>query len=372
MHSTQTDTLSLAALHAMEKRFSFVSYRLPNQTETTTLLQWKSKPSTYPHIAQIKDASGFVFAPFEISRQFPVYLIRPDAIIKGQASDLPDLNLIPSRETPPMNAPVQTAVSRYEYIRQVKSLQQVFRQSYLDKVVLSRISREPAPEGFAPTRFFEALHKAYPHAFVYILFIPEAGLWFGASPEPLLNISGGKACTVSLAGTRPLTGSDLPWGEKEIQEQQIVTSYIEKVLQKNHITGFEMQGPVTHPAGNVEHLLTRFHLHKVPKGEQLWKFLEELHPTPSVCGLPKKEALEIIHHTEKHHREYYTGFLGPVNMDEDLHLYVNLRCMKVTPSGFQYYLGAGITQGSDPQQEWEETLNKKNTLQHILASIEKY
>jgi isochorismate synthase len=102
---------------------------------------------------------------------------------------------------------------------------------------------------------------------------------------------------------------------------------------------------------------------------KLAEFLDELHPTPSVCGLPKDVSMDVIRNTEKHRREYYSGFLGPVNIDNEWNLYVNLRSMKSLETELEYYLGAGITKGSNAEDEWEETNNKMNTLKTIVESL---
>lgn len=57
--------------------------------------------------------------------------------------------------------------------------------------------------------------------------------------------------------------------------------------------------------------------------------LQELHPTPAVCGLPKEEAYQFILQTEPHDRLFYSGIIGWIDPQGDTTLYVNLRCMHV-------------------------------------------
>jgi isochorismate synthase len=80
-------------------------------------------------------------------------------------------------------------------------------------------------------------------------------------------------------------------------------------------------------------------------------------------------SFEILEKIEPHQREYYAGLLGPVNMDDETSLYVNLRCMKVFENKFALYLGAGITSGSVPESEWEETNQKKMTLLSVIEKL---
>ena len=93
----------------------------------------------------------------------------------------------------------------------------------------------------------------------------------------------------------------------------------------------------------------------------------ELSPTPAVGGLPKKESLQWIGEREPLHRQYYSGFLGPVHSAAHFHLFVNLRCMQLQGSNLALYAGAGITAGSVPQNEWEETRRKMEIMRSVLS-----
>ena len=115
--------------------------------------------------------------------------------------------------------------------------------------------------------------------------------------------------------------------------------------------------------------------------------IKALHPTPAVCGLPKKTAHDFILCNEGYSRNYYTGFLGEINLKiekkratsrrniENLaygtikkhtHLFVNLRCMEIDAQGAQLYVGGGVTSSSDPEAEWEETVHKLSTVARVL------
>ena len=91
-----------------------------------------------------------------------------------------------------------------------------------------------------------------------------------------------------------------------------------------------------------------------------------LHPTSAVCGTPKQEAIDFILATEKHERSMYSGYLGPVNLDNATHLFVNLRTVEIKGNRAIFYAGCGITEDSDPEKEWQETQMKCQTLQRIL------
>jgi hypothetical protein len=83
----------------------------------------------------------------------------------------------------------------------------------------------------------------------------------------------------------------------------------------------------------------------------------------------KKSAMKFIGEEEKFDRNFYCGFLGPVNFDDELHLYVNIRCMQLLEDIAVVYTGAGITQDSDPVCEWEETNTKCQMMLNALESF---
>ncbi len=372
--SSRAITLEKLYTLALDNGISFVSYRLPGNSEPVTMVQWLKNPAIINDIETLQLKSGFVFAPFDHNAGLPIRMIEPDLIVKGESFIRPE-KVAHSQEQDATHkqeinvySPNHNA-SKEEFISQVKQVQQIIAGHMIEKLVLSRINTEEKPDNFDPAMYFQALEKAYPDAFVFALYIPDTGLWFGASPEPLLLCNDGMVSTVSLAGTRTAQDIDLPWGEKEIDEQLIVTQYIDQILGKYNITNFDKMGPVSYTAGKVEHLKTTFSFPLKALQNNLAGFLQELHPTPSVCGLPKELSLHEIKKIEKHRREYYSGFLGPVNIDSDWNIYVNLRSMKTWDKVVEYFLGAGITKGSVAADEWEETINKMNTLKSIVESL---
>ena len=78
-------------------------------------------------------------------------------------------------------------------------------------------------------------------------------------------------------------------------------------------------------------------------------------------------ALDFIGRHEKLNRSLYSGFLGVFSPDQT-NLYVNLRCMSIQEYSATVYVGGGITEKSNPQDEWQEVLQKANTMGRILVS----
>ncbi len=77
--------------------------------------------------------------------------------------------------------------------------------------------------------------------------------------------------------------------------------------------------------------------------------------------MPKIGAKELIEAKETHQRHLYTGFWGPTSKT-GFDFYVNIRLSQIFQHNIVYYAGAGITEDSDPESEWNETEAKCDNL----------
>lgn len=186
----------------------------------------------------------------------------------------------------------------------------------------------------------------------------------GATPETLLSIKGKVFKTMALAGTQLFKGIEkVDWGEKEKEEQQIVTDFI-----LNQLQGFPVQitDPFTKKAGSLLHICTEIS-GELSSNDQLGNLIHKLHPTPAVCGLPKEKAKSFIIKSENYKRAFYTGFFGELNFNYTSDLYVNLRCLQIKGHSANLYVGGGITEDSNPINEWEETVSKSEVIKRVLG-----
>jgi isochorismate synthase len=211
----------------------------------------------------------------------------------------------------------------------------------------------------------------YPTAFKYCFYHPKIGFWLGATPEQFLKANENEIRTVSLAGTKLISSSaDSSWGEKEKEEQQLVTDFIVTSLSPM-VKEITISSPYTVKAGIIAHIKTDITA-KTKSKKGLKAIIEALHPTPAVCGLPRQAAREFILKNEGYNREYYAGFLGELNLDiallkmQQSDLFVNLRCMKVKNGKASLFIGGGITKNSNPRDEYKETVNKSMTMKKII------
>ncbi len=261
-----------------------------------------------------------------------------------------------------------------EYCLLVNSAIDFIVAAGIKKVVVSRAASMRLQPGFDPVATFQALCRRYPTAFVSLVAIPEVGTWIGASPELLLSTDGRALHTMALAGTQardhdqPL--QSVRWHAKEIEEQALVGDYIRDFFAKAGADQVREVGPRTVSAGNVVHLQSDFTV-DLPRPQLMDlanRVLHELHPTSAVCGMPKDKALAFILQQEGYDRSFYSGYLGPVHIDGQSHLYVNLRCMQLGSDRAYLYVGGGVTADSCPDAEWRETELKAGTLLSVLRA----
>jgi isochorismate synthase len=260
-----------------------------------------------------------------------------------------------------------------DYIDLVKkSLAEIERGTF-EKVVPSRRKIVNLSTNFDIVSAFLRLCSAYPQAFVSLISSPETGTWIGASPEQLVRVEDKTIFrTVALAGTQPyhegINLRKVAWTQKEIEEQALVERYIISCFKKIRLREYDEFGPKTIVAGNLMHLRSEFTVNiKETNFPQLAStMLRLLHPTSAVCGVPLEPARAFLRNNEGYERNFYSGYLGPVNIDNQIDIFVNLRCMQLLKGKAVLYAGAGVTIDSVPEQEWEETEMKINTLLRVI------
>lgn len=255
------------------------------------------------------------------------------------------------------------AETKDEYLKNLERVIEVIKENRLPKLVYSRRKIFTDFNEIDLKESFNNLCKSYPNAFRYI-FIDGENSWMGAFSEVLgkFNKKTHDFETMSLAGTLPVSEN---WSEKEIEEQKPVTNYIRNIL-KNYSENIHESETYDHISGNIKHLRTDFKANIQP--EDLDKIIQELHPTPAVCGIPKEFCKQTIQRLEKFPRELYAGYIK-IETEETVQYFVNLRCSKLYKNSVHLFVGGGITAQSNPQKEWIETeLKSEAVLKNLVIS----
>jgi isochorismate synthase len=339
------------------KQLPFVMYSKPNSSNIFGLLQ---QNNTLHKISDYKE-KGFVFASFDEKQLILIPENESEIITTEQEEitfdtiEIEDLNF--------------DAAAKIQYEELVSKGIAAIKNEEFKKVVLSRSEKVDLAE-FDFIETFQHLIELYPTTFSYAFFHPEIGFWMGATPEQLLKANGNVFETTALAGTQKANlEAEIVWQQKEKDEQQYVTDFIVKRL-REVASAVDITEPYSVKAGSIWHIKTDIS-GVLNANSTLEEVIDTLHPTPAVCGLPKKKAKAFIIENENYHRTFYTGFMGELNSsfannDISSDLFVNLRSMQIQDNKAILYMGCGITKESIPEKEWEESVNKSMTMKRVL------
>jgi isochorismate synthase len=384
---TEAELLNFIFDFAFSEGYAVAAWKLPESSTRQVILSRKVIRDEKPDMIEDLPA-GFVFAPFD-RRQSQVFLPADLHFIFSNGSLVEPTNpketISQDWLTEKLSEAYPRGTSYYinnsqskthdpdHFLNNVQKGIAAIEAGHLEKVVPSRCKYVPLPVGFDLVESFTKLCLAYPNAFVSTISSPETGTWIGASPEELVRIVDKTIFkTVALAGTQTYTpGQNLrkvAWTQKEIEEQALVERYIISCFKKIRLREYDEHGPKTVVAGNLIHLRSDFTVNMKETNFPLLgsTMLQLLHPTSAVCGMPLEPAWQFLKENEDYDRGFYSGFLGPVNINNQIDIFVNLRCMQLIRDEAIVYAGAGVTIDSIPEQEWEETEMKMNTLLSII------
>ena len=340
------------AKNQLVQNLPFVLYKKPKDSNIIGLFQ---KNDTVFSVNDFTE-KGFVFASFDGSKTF--LIPENESEIVSAIFQKKEITILEKNQ----DVPNEAAKNQFETLV-AKGIQAIENNEF-KKVVLSRKESLNLVD-FDLITAFEKLVQLYPTAFVYCFYHPKIGTWLGATPEQLLKANDTQFQTIALAGTQKETGSnEVIWPKKEQEEQQFVTDYIVEKL-KEVASEVLVSKPFSFKAGSIWHIKTDIS-GTLNSGSSLQKVIQLLHPTPAVCGFPKEQSKEFIIENENYNRNFYTGFLGELNIKNQTDLFVNLRCMEIDEAQAHLFMGCGITKDSIPEKEWEESKNKSATMKRIL------
>lgn len=346
---------------------AFAYYRLPCEQHATYVAQHVGEPEILSSVAQLNGKEGFVIAPFQPSAECPVVLIHPDEV----RDFVPEAQCVDDAKG---GRRVQESPCTEAYARDYECFHGQLERGVFRKIVLAR--KSTLHTLLSAEALFQKACRLYPRLFVALVYTEPSGMWLMATPEILLQGNGNAFHTMSLAGTQKAPATTIPplstkavegleWPQKDQEEQQYVTDYIEACI-RTFSDDYRLQGPYTMTAAHLCHLRTDIHF-RLPCADVLGDVLEALYPTPAVCGIPKEPARRFILRHEHEPRRYYSGFVGMLSPRADTHLFVSLRCMRLLPGGIcELYAGGGLLKESEMEKEWRETEAKMQTMMELV------
>ncbi|WP_112322579.1 anthranilate synthase component I [Oceanibium sediminis] len=266
-------------------------------------------------------------------------------------------------DTPVSNTP------KDEYLEIVEKAKEYIRAGDIFQVVPSQ--RWALPFDLPPFSLYRALRRTNPSP--YMFFFNHGGFQVvGASPEILVKVSDRKVTIRPIAGTRPRGATpeedrafeaDLLGDPKEMAEHLMLLDLgrndvgrVAKIgtVDPNEQFIIEHYSHVMHIVSNVEGELAEEH-------DALSALLAGL-PAGTVSGAPKVRAMQIIDELEREKRGVYGGGVGYFSANGDMDICIALRTGVLKDKTLYIQAGGGVVYDSDPEAEFEETVNKAKAL----------
>ena len=152
-------------------------YRLPHEQQVTMVAQTEGEPQEFLSCEALNGQTGFVVAPFSISPDTPLILIRPDVVktFKTVSDCFDGRNSLFPLEKQFVSIGETTCFDRGNTLRKcyASDFSRFFehlRNGNFRKLVLSRCTEEPAIEGVTPMELFQRACQLYPRLFISLVY----------------------------------------------------------------------------------------------------------------------------------------------------------------------------------------------------------
>ena len=264
--------------------------------------------------------------------------------------------------------------TREGFIEAVEKCKEYIRAGDVFQVVLSQ--RLSVPFNARPVDVYRALRALNPSPYMYFLDTGEVQV-VGSSPEILVRLQDGEVTVRPIAGTRPRGRTQ----EEDIAlEAELLADPKERAEHLMLIDlGRNDAGRVSEPGtvevgeqfvierySHVMHIVSEV-TGRLKDGLGYMDVLRATFPAGTVSGAPKIRALQIIRELEPVKRNIYSGAVGYIGWHGDADTAIAIRTAVIQDGRLHVQAGAGIVFDSDPQAEWDETMNKGRALFRAVA-----
>ncbi|MBE1555466.1 isochorismate synthase [Sporosarcina limicola] len=265
-------------------------------------------------------------------------------------------------------------VEKAQYMHAVADVTKKINNGEAEKVVIARSVKlnfeQKVPAVIALQHISNEQQESY-----HFGLQKEGQLFFGATPERLIEIANGRAYSSCVAGSskrgksaaedREL-GKELLEDHKNKEEHQYVVDMISQVFQ-TFCSDVEIpKVPKLMKIRDIQHLITPIE-GQLERGIDIFRLIEALHPTPALGGVPREVSMEIIRNEENMDRGYYAAPIGWTDTSGDGEFAVAIRSALLDGATAYLYAGGGIVADSEPDKEYEETWVKFRPIMRALG-----
>ena len=272
----------------------------------------------------------------------------------------------------------RSSFSREQYHEVVRKAQEYIRAGDIFQVVPSQ--RLSVPFTARPVDVYRALRALNPSPYMYFLDTGETQV-VGSSPEILARLQDNIVTVRPIAGTRP-RGKTVE--EDNALEAELLADPKERAehlmlidLGRNDVGRISEAGSVKvgeqfviERYSHVMHIVSEV-TGQLQPGLSYADVLRATFPAGTVSGAPKIRALEVIRELEPIKRNVYAGSIGYIGWHGDADTAIAIRTAVIKDGQLHVQAGAGIVYDSDPEKEWDETMNKGRALFRAVAEAAK-
>jgi len=294
--------------------------------------------------------------------------------IMQQLAEPTNLPLVPIAQNQPQ-PPVHSNLRPEEFKRAVERAKEYIRAGDIFQIVLSQ--RFESDFTGDPLDFYRCLRFINPSPYMFCLKFAHDFALVGSSPEMHVRLVGNTIEIRPIAGThtRGLTpaeddtnAAELLADPKERAEHIMLVD-----LARNDVGRVAEFGTVRltefmeiERYSHVMHIVSNVIGHS-REGCTAFDIVRATFPAGTVSGAPKIRAMQIISELEKTRRGCYAGAIGYFGFDGNIDSCIALRCAVLKNGKAYFQAGAGIVADSDPQREYEETVNKARAMMKALS-----
>ena len=268
--------------------------------------------------------------------------------------------------------------TREGFIAAVERSKEYIRAGDIFQVVLSQ--RLSVPFHARPVDVYRALRALNPSPYMYFLDVGDVQV-VGSSPEILVRLEDGEVTVRPIAGTRPrghTHAEDLAMEAELLADPKERAEHLMLIdLGRNDAGRVSEAGTVQvgeqfviERYSHVMHIVSEV-TGKLLPGLSYADVLRATFPAGTVSGAPKIRALEVIRELEPIKRNVYAGSIGYIGWHGDADTAIAIRTAVIKDGRLHVQAGAGIVYDSDPEKEWDETMNKGRALFRAVAEAAK-
>jgi anthranilate synthase component 1 len=278
-----------------------------------------------------------------------------------------------------------------EFINQVNQAKNHIKEGDIFQVVLShKMSADISIDSLVAYRMLRSINPS-PYLFIFNVKSSIEAVLVGSSPEMLVKTdlkTDSDSNRYLVAENRPIAGTykrganpadDEVLVNKLLNDQKEIAEHVMLIdLARNDLGRVCQKGSVTVPQkmiiekySHVLHIVSSV-VGKIKTDFGVSsgvKLINACFPAGTLSGAPKIEAIKIISKLEKEARGPYGGAIGYFALDGSMDSAILIRTLVIEKNKVSIQAGAGVVADSDPEKEWQETLNKARALISVVEAI---